>query len=37
LSGSVPDLDGVRGTSRLMTLPSTITYFSMKSAPTVAL
>jgi hypothetical protein len=37
LTGSVPDLSYRTSTSRLMTFPSTITSFSMKSAPTVAL
>lgn len=38
LSGCVPNLPFLsKRTSRLITLPSTTTYFSMKSAPTVAL
>jgi hypothetical protein len=37
LTSGIPDLTNLTYTSRLMTLPSTTTYFSMKSAPTVAL
>lgn len=37
LSCCIPDLNVEYFTSKLITLPSTITYFSMKSAPTVAL
>ena len=37
LSCSIPDLNMIYFTSKLITLPSTMTYFSMKSAPTVAL
>ena len=37
LTCGIPDLVRKGVTSRLITLPSTTTYFSMKSAPTVAL